>query len=163
MNRRAVLTALAVSVGASAGCVSLNTSTTVPPASRYEAIVDISFQVRDGREPERPPVITFDSEAKQVTITGALFVGSGKCKKAKLDAIKYTAAENSLKVVVTDAKTDAHPESGVLPGGSCTDGMTPDAYTATITFKDRLPQQVTAIEKDVEGETQSTTASPQFI
>ena len=161
MNRREVLTTLAVSLGINAGCVSLNTSTTAPPASRYEAIVDTSFQIQDGREPEKPPVITFDSEAKQVTITGALFVGSGKCKKAKLGAIEYTAAENALRVVVTDGKTDAHPESGVLPGGSCPDGMTPDAYTATITFKDRLPQQVTTIEEDVEGNRRSTTASPE--
>jgi hypothetical protein len=148
------------SLGAGAGYVSLNMSTTVPPATRYDAITETSFQVRDGRSPENPPTITFDSEANRVRITGDLFVGSEKCKKAKLTAVEYTAAENFLRIEVTDGKTDLHPESGLLPGGSCVDGMSPDAYTATITFRDTLPQRVTAVEDAYEN-TQSTTASPE--
>jgi len=163
MNRRTVLSALGAGVPLITGCVSQGGGTT-PSSSSADSITNESFRIlgpdSGPEDPSKPPRVTFDSGANQVRVTGRLWVGSEKCKEAKLESIVYNAAKDHLSVVVTDGKSDSHPDNQPLGIGSCDDAMSSDGYEGRITFKEGLPEGVTATERDADGNTQSTSATP---
>jgi hypothetical protein len=111
---------------------------------------------------EKDPAIRFDSDTPQVIITGAVAVGSEKCKTADLDSVNYDSDTNTLQVTVTHAKSNDHPDNKLL-GGSCDDAMSMESYRTVVVFDNGLPKTITAIENNLpEGvpsqqETQRTT------
>jgi hypothetical protein len=108
--------------------------------------------------PKNPPNVDFNTDKKQVVITGRLLVGSEKCKEAKLESVIYKESRGHPSVVVSDGKSDAHPDNQFLGSGSCDEVMSSDGYEVTVSFREDLPAKVTAIERDAAGKTKSTTA-----
>ncbi|GAA5060887.1 hypothetical protein GCM10025751_46520 [Haladaptatus pallidirubidus] len=103
--------------------------------------------------------MSFNAEKKQVLITGRLFVGSRTCKVATVESAKYKESENRLSIVITDDKSDAHPDNQLFGSGGCDDARSSNAYKAKITFCEELPEHVTALERDALGNTTSSGAT----
>lgn len=162
MNRRAALSTLATGLAiAAGGCIQPGERTEPAPSS--DAITDAAFELlddEDSEHPSEPPGVGFEADETRVVVTGRLLVGSEKCKEAKLESVVYRESEDHLSVVVTDGKSDAHPDEQFLGSGSCDDVMSADTYRVTVTFGERLPAKVTAIERDAAGQTKSATATP---
>ncbi len=162
MNRRAVLS-IAIAGFAFSGCLGRIERDGDISSDNTSVIQRREFQFLEydefSEDPNEGPQIEFDTAGNQVTVTGRLFVGSGNCKEAQLDDIRYEKSEDQLTVIVTHGKSGNHPNNNPLGLGSCTEDMSSDGYEVTVTTEGSLPTRTTAIERDAENDEQTTTTA----
>ncbi|WP_458187596.1 hypothetical protein [Haladaptatus sp. NG-WS-4] len=107
---------------------------------------------------EAPPNVRFRPDSKQIVVSGALWVGSGSCNKAKLATVSYDRSNETLDVVVkTGEKDGLLRDIPLLPVG-CTADMSADAYELVVTFRESVARTVIATERR-HGEATKTTAT----
>lgn len=150
MNRRFVLATLTMPFASGvAGCFEQVASTGSDPLSVPDPVLELEFEIVDaGRAPEADPSISFDEETGEATIDGTLWVGSRKCKEATITDVSLDESEGMIRFVVTDGKSDDHPDNRPL-GGSCDDAMSADGYRIATEVTDDVPA-ISVVERDAE-------------
>ncbi|QZP36303.1 hypothetical protein [Halobaculum magnesiiphilum] len=141
MQRRALLAALATLPAATvAGC-----------GARGGQISDRSFRICDfdsdcGRrapDPGGDPVIERRPESREITIYGAMYVGSGSCDRAVLESARVV--DDALVVHVGVGRQGMFG-FGAVPSPGCTADMSVDRYRVRVRFRSSLPASVCVVE-----------------
>jgi hypothetical protein len=153
MKRRALLSSIAVGAIGSAGCLAQtrggNPTNTPTPTDMPEQVESVEFSIREeGAESPAAPTVEFVPSKNQVRVTGTMWAGN-PCHEAHLESLTYDDQNGKLDVLVTVKKV----RSG------CPDSLGTDTYEVLITMQSQLPETVTATQKDIDGESQTTTAS----
>jgi hypothetical protein len=153
MKRRAFLSLVAVGAIGNAGCVAQtsggNPTETPTSTDMPEQVKSVEFSVlEEGAESPAAPTIEFVPSKNQVRITGTMWAGN-PCHEAQLESLTYDDQNDKLDVLVTVKKV----RSG------CPDSLGTDTYEVLITMQSQLPETVTATQKDIDGESETTTAS----
>lgn len=141
MQRRVLLAALATLPAATvAGC-----------GARDGPIADRSFRIcafdsdcgRREPEPGGDPAIERRPESREVTIYGAMYVGSGSCDRAVLESVRVV---DDALVVRVGVGTQGVFGLGAVPSLGCTADMSVDRYRVRIRFRSSLPAAVRVVE-----------------
>lgn len=153
MKRRTLLPSIAVGAIGSAGCVAQTSggdpTNTPTPTDMPEQVESVEFSIlKEGAESPAAPTVEFVPSKNQIRITGTMWAGN-PCHEAHLESLTYDAQEDELDVLVHVKKV----RSG------CPDSLGTDTYEVLITMRSRLPETVTATQKDIDGESETTTAS----
>lgn len=153
MKRRALLSLIAAGAIGSAGCVAQtsggNPTETPTSTDMPEQVKSVKFSIlEEGADSPEAPTVEFVPSKNQVRITGTMWAGN-PCHEAHLESLTYDDQNDKLDVLVTVEKV----RSG------CPDSLGTDTYEVLITMRSRLPETVAATQKDIDGESETTTAS----
>lgn len=153
MKRRSLLSLIAAGAIGSAGCVAQtsggNPTETPTSTDMPEQVKSVKFSIlEEGAESPEAPTIEFVPSENQVRIIGTMWAGN-PCHEAHLESLTYDDQNDKLDVLVTVKKV----QSG------CPDSLGTDTYEVLITMQSQLPETVTATQKDIDGESETTTAS----
>ena len=110
-----------------------------------EGIADVTLDLDRGNfdDAEEPP--TVDIRPYDVTIEGAIGVGSSSCKTTEVTELEFDQQEDELDVTVADVEVDLDGEY------ECTADESVDAYVLRVEFEESAPSSVSVTEDGKHG------------
>ncbi|WP_277542662.1 hypothetical protein [Haloarcula laminariae] len=166
MDRRTLLgTVSSIGVAALTGCLSDGTGDSTPSATGTGAttatpsptptpnttLSDFTFSVSGIESGIQTDSATVSADDGNVVVEGTIW-GADGCRTAELPSVNYDGTTDGLTVPVeTTERADA--------GDGCTQATVEIAYTATISFKNGLPDTVVVTHDRGDGPATVTTTS----